>query len=94
MENRIAQHLDTKDVYGDLISVPESPIVQVTSFENEITDGSVMLAIEALEVAAAHLEELREYMVMLGVDSIPSEVLEEVAYVSDGILTRSDSEEV
>lgn len=94
MVNRISQHLEETEVYDDLISVPDSPIVRVISFADMITDGSIILAIEALEVASAHLEELRDYMVTFGVESISSDVLDEVAYVSDGILTREDCEEV
>ena len=94
MVNRISQHLEEEGVYDDLVSVPDSPIVRVISFEDMITDGSILLAIEALEVASAHLEELRDYMVTFEIESISSEVLDEVAYVSDGILTRDDCEEV
>ena len=93
MKNRISQHLENKEVNDDLFSVPQSPMVRIKSFEEVVTDGSLVLALDALEVARDHIQSLRSDMVRFECDCMDPEVLDEFAYISDHVLHRSDRDE-
>ena len=63
MVNRISQHLEEEGVYDDLVSVPDSPIVRVISFENILEPScSIIGFLGPLRPATPSEQSIMEYI--------------------------------